>query len=287
MVQVIQAAESLSISNEAVIGLLKGATDVLTKMPLDLITAGVRTLCSLQIQHLSLLLGEQDAIKPGQPHIDPCVWVDRLTAVFRSCVVKIDPGQTHPCTPILEEVWPIISTLCYKFKDDQRVVERICRWVLLLVQWNSLLFFEVDNFHFRCLRFMLRSTSMSASVIVSQLVTMVSSGQSCDQSWCHLPPTVCRYLSSTSPLMLSLSRLNSCGWIWICPCLSAGTDWNVTGIRRGISSSVGRSHWPCWTPRHCRRPIQTISKVSLFMQFFGLPSTPMSMLLAVFLYVIM
>ena len=109
------------------IGLLKGATDVLTKMPLDHITGGVRILCTLQTQHLSLLLSDQAAAHLGQARIDPCVWVDRLTAVFRSCVVKIGVGQTHPCTPILEEVWPIISALCFKYKDDQRIVERICR----------------------------------------------------------------------------------------------------------------------------------------------------------------
>lgn len=113
----------MSISNEAVIGLLKGATDVLTKMPADHITAGVRTLCLLQFQPLSQLVNEDSS----GSHIDPCVWVDRLTAVFRSCVLKTEPGETHPCAPVLEEAWPIISSLCYKYKHDQRVVERICR----------------------------------------------------------------------------------------------------------------------------------------------------------------
>lgn len=127
LVQIIQAADSLNISNEAVIGLLKGATDVLTKMPHDHITTGVRTLCSLQTQHLSLLLEEQATTQLGQTRTDPCIWVDRLTAVFRSCVVNIEAGQTHPCMPILEEVWPIVSSLCYKYKNDQRIVERICR----------------------------------------------------------------------------------------------------------------------------------------------------------------
>lgn len=118
----------MSISNEAVIGLLKGATDVLTRMPPDHITAGVRTLCSLQTHPLSLIVAEQGPASPiSGTHLDPCIWIDRLTAVFRSCVVKLDAGQAHPCAPILGEVWPIVSALCYKYKQDQRTVERICR----------------------------------------------------------------------------------------------------------------------------------------------------------------
>lgn len=116
----------MSISNEAVIGLLKGATDVLTKMPPDHVTAGVHTLCSLQTQPLTLLLADQGSSSSGS-HGDPCIWIDRLTAIFRSCVMKLEAGQAHPCAPILEEVWPVVSALCHKYKQDQRTVERICR----------------------------------------------------------------------------------------------------------------------------------------------------------------
>lgn len=119
----------MSISNEAVIGLLKGATDVLTKMPPDHITAGVRTLCSLQTHPLTLLIAEQGSSSSGT-HLDPCVWIDRLTAIFRSCVLKLEPGQAHPCAPLLEEVWSVVSALCYKYKEDQRTIERICRSLL-------------------------------------------------------------------------------------------------------------------------------------------------------------
>lgn len=103
-------------------------------MPHDHITAGVRTLCSLQTLPLSLLLGDQAATPISGSQVDPCVWVDRLTAVFRSCVLDIEAGQKHPCTSVLEEVWPVISALCYKYKEDQRVVERICRLVICILE---------------------------------------------------------------------------------------------------------------------------------------------------------
>ena len=43
----------LGISNEAVIGLLKGATEVLSRMPHVMITQGVLGICSLQSRHLA------------------------------------------------------------------------------------------------------------------------------------------------------------------------------------------------------------------------------------------
>ena len=103
---------------------------MLTKMSPDLVTAGVRKLCSLQTHPLSVLLGGQSASSPvSGSRPDQCIWIDRLTAVFRSCVITLDPGQSHPCAPVLEEVWPVVSALCYKYKQDPRTVERICRLV--------------------------------------------------------------------------------------------------------------------------------------------------------------
>lgn len=58
---------------------------------------------------------------------DPCVWLDRLSAIFRSSVMQLESGQCHPCVPIIEEIWPIVCASCYKFKNNQRIVERTCR----------------------------------------------------------------------------------------------------------------------------------------------------------------
>ena len=35
---------------------------------------------------------------------DPCVWVDRITAVFRACTLDLREGETHPCQPVVDEV---------------------------------------------------------------------------------------------------------------------------------------------------------------------------------------
>ena len=52
LLQLIQAADNLSISNDAVIGLLKGITEVLTKMAPAEMLSGVDSLCSLHTRSL-------------------------------------------------------------------------------------------------------------------------------------------------------------------------------------------------------------------------------------------
>lgn len=47
LLQIIQAADNLSVSNDAVLGLLKGATEVLTKMPPNEMLTGIESLCTM------------------------------------------------------------------------------------------------------------------------------------------------------------------------------------------------------------------------------------------------
>lgn len=47
LLQIIQRADSLSVSNDAVLGLLKGTTEVLSKMPPAEMRAGIENLCTL------------------------------------------------------------------------------------------------------------------------------------------------------------------------------------------------------------------------------------------------
>ena len=46
-------------------------------------------------------------IRPGTS-TDPALWMDRLTAIFRSCSVEVSNGQPHPCQPVVEEVRTLI-----------------------------------------------------------------------------------------------------------------------------------------------------------------------------------
>lgn len=119
--QIVQSADQLSVSNDAVVGLLKGAAEVLSNMSHDKVTTGMRGLVQLQVTPLievrcplSLvnfkiffseiqLTQESPAIKAGTSH-DPALWMDRLTALFRGCSIELTNGQPHPCQPIVIEV---------------------------------------------------------------------------------------------------------------------------------------------------------------------------------------
>ena len=50
--QIIQSADQLSVSNDAIVGLLKGAAEVLSQLPHDKVTAGMRGLVQLHITPL-------------------------------------------------------------------------------------------------------------------------------------------------------------------------------------------------------------------------------------------
>ena len=52
LIQIIEAADKLSVSNDAVLGLLKGVVEVLIEMPPDVMTNGIRQLCSLHARFL-------------------------------------------------------------------------------------------------------------------------------------------------------------------------------------------------------------------------------------------
>ena len=50
--QIIQLADQLSVSNDAIVGLLKGVAEVLSGMSHDQIQAGMRGLCQMQTHPL-------------------------------------------------------------------------------------------------------------------------------------------------------------------------------------------------------------------------------------------
>ena len=64
---------------------------------------------------------------PNGSDSDPCVWLDRLSAIFRAIVINLKEGEEHPCALIVQELWPVISACCYNFKHNLRIVERTCR----------------------------------------------------------------------------------------------------------------------------------------------------------------
>lgn len=63
--------------------------------------------------------------------IDPCLWLDRLAAIFRSCSLPTKEGQTttHPYMAVITEIWPTIKAICGLCQSDMITVERSTRYV--------------------------------------------------------------------------------------------------------------------------------------------------------------
>eukprot|EP00058_Branchiostoma_floridae_P001083 XP_002586571.1 hypothetical protein BRAFLDRAFT_131385 [Branchiostoma floridae] len=82
LLQIVEALDNLHISNEAAVGLLKGISLILTKMPHDQLAVGLRALCQIQADRLSQLIVQNESVKEGT-RTDPTIFLDRLASIFR------------------------------------------------------------------------------------------------------------------------------------------------------------------------------------------------------------
>ncbi|KAK3701544.1 hypothetical protein QZH41_020530, partial [Actinostola sp. cb2023] len=143
LAQVVAATDSLNISGEATLGMIKGVSKILEGVASsDKVTDGFRRLCSAQVGALSQIANTQGS------GADPTLWLDRLAAVFRFTNCKVEEGKVHPCQEVIEEIWPVLSSICDKFQTDNRVIERGCR----------------------CIRFAIRCIGKSARNLLTPLV---------------------------------------------------------------------------------------------------------------------
>nr|CAD7404319.1 unnamed protein product [Timema cristinae] len=151
LVQIIQSLDTFSISNEAAIGLLKGVSVILGRMPTDQIQQAMKEICWIQITPLCQLV-ENDVKTEKGTKSDPALWLDRLAAIFRHTNVGVENGQIHPCQGVITELWPVLSNTCTKFQSDHRVMERCCR----------------------CLRFAVRCVGKQSAHLLEPLVKQVT-----------------------------------------------------------------------------------------------------------------
>ncbi|XP_013777598.1 transportin-3-like [Limulus polyphemus] len=149
LLQIIQAIDSFSISNEAAVDLLKGAALILCQLPDEQVTDGLRVLCQCQLSHLSKVLQQDPQDKTAK--FDPTPWLDRISAIFRHVNICVKGNNTHPCLVVVKEVWPVMSQVCEYYKADIRIIERCCR----------------------CIRFLIRCVGRYFAILVEPLVTQI------------------------------------------------------------------------------------------------------------------
>ncbi|XP_064628883.1 transportin-3-like [Lineus longissimus] len=152
ILQTVQAVDELHVSNNAAIGLLKGAAMILARLSHDEITEGLKKLCFIQTSCLSKLLETNIVAKyTVGTGSDPTLWLDRLAAIFRHTNPTVMNGEVHPCKPVIEEIWPVLSKTCDLYQDDVRVIERCCR----------------------CIRFAVRCVGKGSASLLTPLVTQM------------------------------------------------------------------------------------------------------------------
>lgn len=94
LIQIVSHLDSYAITNDSAIGLLKGVSITIARLPKNEVTQAVRQICAFQSQPLVQLLAEPSTGKADdRGKRDPAFWLDRLAAVLR---------HTHPEVSELE-----------------------------------------------------------------------------------------------------------------------------------------------------------------------------------------
>ncbi|XP_062504529.1 transportin-3-like [Corticium candelabrum] len=128
LLQIVAAADSLKMTKSAIVGLLRGACEVLSLLPAEKVTVHMQQLCSLASIPLQELVSLRKKKQEGGVSIIDCL--DRLAAIFRHTTPVVEDGATsHPCQSVIEQLWPMLSSCCGCFTDDAKIMERWCRTV--------------------------------------------------------------------------------------------------------------------------------------------------------------
>ncbi|XP_050298662.1 transportin-3 [Anthonomus grandis grandis] len=137
LLQVMHQVDNLSITNNAVIGILKGVAAIVSVMSHQEITVVLRELCFMQLTPLIQLI-KQDVVPIKGTTTDPVLWLDRLSAILRHVSIhSVAEGQVHPCKPVVLDVWPVLSQAFDKYQKDIRIMERCCRSIRFMLRCAS------------------------------------------------------------------------------------------------------------------------------------------------------
>uniref|UniRef100_A0A1B0GKH3 Putative nuclear transport regulator n=1 Tax=Lutzomyia longipalpis TaxID=7200 RepID=A0A1B0GKH3_LUTLO len=128
LLQIANSLDSFEISNESVIGLLKGICIILSRLPSEEMTKATKEICGIQLTPLCQLL-ECDVKPERGKRSDPVFWIDRLAAILRHSNPNVREDEIHPMLSVLEEIWPVMSSVFVKYQADLRIMERTCRFI--------------------------------------------------------------------------------------------------------------------------------------------------------------
>ncbi|XP_030382920.1 transportin-3 [Scaptodrosophila lebanonensis] len=129
LVEIARSLDSFQINNEVAIGLLKGISLILTRLPREQLQPALREIVGFQLQPLAHLV---DSFSPTTPlqkgdRTDPVYWIDRACAIIRHTNPDVSESVEHPTVAILNDAWPLVSRVMDTYQSDLRIMERTCR----------------------------------------------------------------------------------------------------------------------------------------------------------------
>lgn len=129
LVEIARSLDSFQINNDVAIGLLKGISLILTKLPQEQLQPALREIVGFQLQPLAQLLETSHCQLAKGERSDPVYWIDRACAIIRHTNPDVPDNVEHPTVAILNDAWPLISRVLEKYQSESRIMERTCRLI--------------------------------------------------------------------------------------------------------------------------------------------------------------
>lgn len=130
LVEIARSLDSFQINNDVAIGLLKGISLILTRLPREQLQPALREIVGFQLQPLAQLVETSSvgSVQRGE-RSDPVYWIDRACAIIRHTNPDVPDTVEHPTVAILNDAWQLISRVMDKYQTDLRIMERTCRLI--------------------------------------------------------------------------------------------------------------------------------------------------------------
>ncbi|XP_017835111.2 transportin-3 [Drosophila busckii] len=129
LVEIARSLDSFQINNDVAIGLLKGISLILTRLPREQLQPAMREIVGFQLQPLAQLLESNNSSLEKGERNDPAYWIDRACAIIRHTNPDVPDNVEHPTVAILNDAWPLVSRVLDKYQNDLRIMERTCRLI--------------------------------------------------------------------------------------------------------------------------------------------------------------
>lgn len=130
LMEIARCLDGFEIQTESAIGLLKGISIIIGRLPPDQLTPAMQELCGFQVNALSqLITGDDDGLGMKKDRHDPVFWVDRLASIYRHVNPTVISTEVNPCVFVIVSNWSVLSRAMECYKNDSKIMERIVRCI--------------------------------------------------------------------------------------------------------------------------------------------------------------